>query len=381
MKIQKSRLLLAIQLAIVLAAPAYSFAAPDARSRGMKHYKDKQYNLAVYHLKGAIETEPSNAHLHYYLANSLVHMRRHPEAIDEYRQSYELDPFGTVSGFCRQALITYNVAIPIVDSRTATRASKRRAKGPSPVNRSWQSREIAGEKPVEEPDSSEEESAPARELSSHEQHMNNASVMIRRQAEDEKARKKSYVDYLASNVVKSGEAKANRIKADAEEQIKELYEGPVLYDSQGNARFRGVPHWRLSPMLQEALSQRAEQIRREASERAELETSTAHERSSQYKKWYMEREEDLDSVADSLETQLHKFGRRAGVALSPFGTGLYVRNYQSYTPKLSTPEPHSSVVRILDRSYDDSPGSSSNHVPQTFKTRTVTGKVLDSEQQ
>jgi tetratricopeptide (TPR) repeat protein len=375
-----------IRSAAAGSAPARKALAPLPSSssnaaKGINCLKRQQYKLAAYHLRLALDADPTNAHLHYYYANALVHLRKHHEAIDSYRQSYELDPYSTVSGFCRQALLTYNVSVPFVDPklRKKTASPLPSYKEGSPQNKPWQSKPEQEVSTENEDSSAETEAAKPqqkiKEYSFREHHVNNATAMIRRQAADEKARKRDFADKLAGSEVSVGNAKANKIRAEAEEQIKELYEGPMLYDSQGNARGRGVPAWRLSPVLQDYLKERAEQIRREADAKAQLEISVSGDRSNQYKKWYMEREDDLDSVSDSLESQLNKNGSRSGVSLNPVGTGLYVRNYSTFKPKHPIPEAHSSVVRILDRGFEEGDSKQEFKEPP-LRFNKVSGKVV-----
>lgn len=326
---------------------------------GLAFQKSKQYKLSEQHLKLAVKAEPTNSLYYYYLANVYVHLKLHEKAIECYRRSYELNPFSTVSGFCRQALLTYNVAVPVVERPLQKPKMLPSYKEGSPQNKPWKSKSesVAPKAPIadEGTDSVGEEESGSREISAKEHHVNNASAMIRRQAADEKARKKQYADHLATNVISTGAAKANKIRADAEEQIKELYEGPVLYDTQGNPRGRGAPAWQLNPVLQDHLKERADQIRREAEARAQLELSVSNDKSSQYQKWYSAREEDIDYVSDSLESQMKSSTStsRSGVLLNPVGTGLYVRNYSTFKPKHPIPDAHSSVVRMIDRGFVD----------------------------
>lgn len=283
-----------------------NFQSNSAAKLGLAYLNSKQYSKASESLKLAIQADPHNAHLYYYYANALVHLSEHHDAIAAYRRSYEIDPYSTVSGFCRQALLGYNVAVPVAD--------------------------------------------PKQQGS----HFTNASETIRRQAAEEKARKKKHADHLSGKVLDSGLAKANRIKAEAEAEIKQMYENPILYDSNGEPRAYGLPYWRLPPVQQDALKARAEQIRRDAAERAQFEINQSSDKSSEYKKWLKEREGDLDNVSESLETQLRVKGSRSGVSLNPVGTGLYVRNYSTLKPKNPLPEPRPSVVRMLDRGHNDS---------------------------
>jgi tetratricopeptide (TPR) repeat protein len=323
-------------------------------STGLAYQKSKQYKLSEQYLRSALEGEPGNSLYYYYLANTYVHLRQHDRAIDCYRRSYELDPFSTVSGFCRQALLTYNVSVPVVEKPLPKPKQLPSYKEGSPQNKPWQNSSESVKSKFAPAKVGAESEAKSRDHSAKEQHVNSASAMIRRQAAEEKARKKQFADHLATNVISTGAAKANKIKADAEEQIKELYEGPILYDSQGNPRGRGVPAWHLNPVLQDQLKERASQIRSEAEARAQLELSESNDKSNQYQKWYSAREEDIDYVSDSLESQMRASSARSGVLLNPVGTGLYVRNYSTLKPKHPIPEAHSSVVRMIDRGYVDS---------------------------
>lgn len=327
-----------------------------AAARGVSFLKAKQFKEAELCLKQAVEANPSDAYNYYYLANAYVHLKQHEQAIECYRRSYELDPFSTVSGFCRQALLSYNVAIPVADKQLQKPKGISLYKEGSPQNKPWQS-SSSSRKTASGSSELSSENDPAQpklpEQTANQRHLNNASAMIQRQAAEEKARKKQFADHLAGNVNSTGLAKANKIRADAEEQIKELYEGPVLYDTQGNARGRGVPSWHLNPTLQGYLKERADQIRRDAEERAQLELSVSNDRSKQYQKWSSDRQEDLDHVTDSLESQMRSTGPRSGVSLNPVGTGLYVRNYSTFKPKNPIPDAHSSVVRMIDRGYED----------------------------
>lgn len=353
-------------------------AAPGLQSdaiRGLSYLKAKQFKAAEQCLRRAIRANPQGAYNYYYLANAYVHLKQHEQAIDCYRRSYELDPFSTVSGFCRQALLSYNIAVPVVDKPPQKAKNVPPYKLGSPQNKPWSTN--ATSKGVENgfpEDGVDDEPVQARERTVKEQHFDNASAMIRRQAADEKARKKQFADHLVGNVNSTGLAKANKIKADAEEQIKELYEGPVLYDSQGNARGRGVPSWQLNPTLQGYLKERADQIRRDAEARAQLELSVSNDRSSQYQKWSSDRQDDIDHVSDSLESQMRSTGSRSGVSLNPVGTGLYVRNYSTFKPKHPIPDAHPSVVRMIDRGYEDPDPQPELKQPSQYVNR-VSGRV------
>src|SRR5262249_147904 len=110
----------------------------------------------------------------------------------------------------------------------------------------------------------------------------------------------------------------------------------------------------------------------------ELERSIAYERSNQFKQWAIDRQQDLEFVANNLETQLLSVPGRSGILLNPVGTGLYVRNYKTFQPKNPLPEAHPSILPFVDRMYpDDQPEPVTTPNNAIRPQREVNGKVLD----
>ena len=76
-------------------------------TKGIKAYMAGDYNKAAGLLGAAESAEFSNPIMHYYLANTLAHLKEHESAIREYRIAYALDPDGDVGRQCHLALSVY----------------------------------------------------------------------------------------------------------------------------------------------------------------------------------------------------------------------------------------------------------------------------------
>jgi len=276
-----------------------------ALGQGLKRMKSGDYSGAARVFRAAALDNPDDPFSRYYLANCLVHMKRHPEAIVEYRRSYEIDPFSAVSGFCRQALLAYNVAVP-------------------DITRPGQTYKVLDRK--------------------SDQHVEDAVSMIRRQVADDKNRNVEYANSRAESALKLGERKATMILEDAEREVQDIMaNGTKEYDRRGNLFYH-----KLREVDQYVVKAKVEEIRRKAKAQAEEVRRDARERSLAHKAWSESRKDSLDGVADNLEKQLVSDKiRKTGVALNPIGTGLYVRNYVT-DPKKPVPVVRQSVVRILD---------------------------------
>ncbi|HEY9867904.1 MAG TPA: tetratricopeptide repeat protein, partial [Candidatus Obscuribacterales bacterium] len=81
--------------------------APSSFQLGARAYARGQYQTALAHFNKALRANQYNANLHYYKANALVKLGRHDEAINEYRTSYALDPYGDAAYYCQAALSAY----------------------------------------------------------------------------------------------------------------------------------------------------------------------------------------------------------------------------------------------------------------------------------
>ncbi len=331
------------------AALAAGHSGNSAYKIGLSQFKARNYGFAEKYFEQAAKQNPSDAMSRYYLANCLVHLKRHKEAMKQYQMCYQLEPYGVVSGFCRRALLAYNV--PLESPRLAVLPS-------------------ASKRPAEQPPGE------------NSKQFDSALMMIRRQAEMEKSRNRDYADDLAKNVVESGKVKARRIKARAEDEIRYLYSGGPYADDRGTVRGQMAPIWRLRPVDQQYVKDQADQIRKEAEDRAKVEEQLSEEKSKEYKSWSQNRQDTLDQVADNLESQLKGKTVEEGVKLNPVGTGLYVRNYVSPKGRSKYADARPSVVRFVNKLSDDasvaeeSPSPAMESEEGTLRHSQVSGKVL-----
>lgn len=341
-------------------APASLSATPEAfYAEGMKNFKAANYAYAENYFRKAAQLRPKDGMIRYYLATCLVYQHRHPEAIAQYRMSYKLDPYGLVSGFCRRALLAYNVS---VDGTTDPRKIVRKPRAVRKVD----------------------EGQLQKAITQSEMQMEAAAVTIKRQADDEKNRKKTYAKDLADNAIKAGDNKARSIKEEAEDQIRALVESEYARQQAGLSR----RSWHSRYTDAELVKQQADQIRREAEAKAKLEQDIAQERSRKHQEWSENRQKDMDNVADNLQKQMQTTPAQRSVSISPVGTGLYVRNYTP--PREKGPEARNSVVRFVDKLGEDDthpaelggePVDNNREADLESKevSQQVTGKVIDEK--
>lgn len=311
---------------------------------GVDHFNTGRWLHASRCFQQHILAAPRDPNGYYYLANCLVHLNQHERAIEAFQVCYGLDPYGTLSGFCRKALKAYRAAIPNDDDVSTSRAQSARIQSTGAGNRA-----------------------------------DNTIAIIRRQALEDKERHRNAHNHMAESVRKHGERQASIIREETSVEAHRALTEPPTYQTRG-----GVISAPYNPELQKA---RAEEIRRSGEERAKFVQEKAEEKSNEYKKAAQAREQLLDEITTNLESQLkNKSSVRGSAQLNSVGTGLFVRYYgvPSKTPPV---EVHQSVGRIVEHgapSYDygsagAGSGSPSQVTPASSETPkgTVTGKVLE----
>jgi tetratricopeptide (TPR) repeat protein len=275
-----------------------------ARSEGLTHLAASRYQTAEVYLKQAIRENNADCLAHYYLANTLVHLNKHQEAIKQYQASYKLDSYGPVSGYCRRALSLYHAEIPGEGSASGAQiASKPLAETSSDLGVG----EVSG-----------------------------AIDKIRHEAQEQKERHHHFADTMSAAAFKSGEQQANLIQEEAKEEIDRIFNPPMILNGRMNPLM-------FNPELQKA---KAEEVRRNADEAAQLARNRAAQKASTFKQWSENNASVLDDSAASLERQLHDRNLPGTPRLSTIGTGLYVRNYASSDEPSPYPEPHAGIARI-----------------------------------
>lgn len=248
----------------------------------------------------AIAFDPSDPLPHYLLANMLARSERHADAIAEYKLALRLEPGGSVSGYCKQALAAYKQTAynEVADPRAAEYVPP-----PPPT------------------------------------HLETAIDKIDRQAQFEKLRDAKFATNLSKSAVKAGEWKAADIKLTAESDIANgLYSLPPKTSSSRSRKYSGF----------DSAERQIERIREDADRRATIEQEMAKERADNHAAWMRERQMEIDNVAGNLKEQLTERPSKFGFDLAPTGTGLYVRNYKSSVPQKKLADPRFSVLRLTE---------------------------------
>ncbi len=303
---------------------------------GVDHFNTGRWTHAARCFQQHILGAPRDPNGYYYLANCLVHLNQHEKAIEAFQVCYCLDPYGTLSGFCRKALKAYRAPVPDADDVQAHQSQSSR--GGSVQTSSKADHTIAN---------------------------------IRRQATEVKERHRVANGNMAESARKVGEQQASIIREETTVEAERALREPPTIQTRG-----GVITAPYNPELQKA---RAEEIRRSGEERAKWVQERAEEKSNEYKKAAQDKAQLLDEIASNLESQLKsKSNVRGSAQLNSVGTGLFVRYYgvPSKTPPV---EVHQSVGRIVDHpsSYPPAEYTPPKETPKETPKGTVTGKVLE----
>lgn len=271
--------------------------------KGQRYSASGQYAQAEDCFRQSAVEHPRDPYVHYYLANVLVYLKKHPQAMEEYNLAFRLDPYGPVSGYCRKALVTYR---------------------------------MHGAAPMAEPETNEPISAAERLGIRLPEENDRGSVVkvIRTQAEREKKRHRQFAESIAATMVRGGETRAQIIERNAHDAINDALNSPVRYRPFENP-FMAIENRRLQ----------IEQMRKEAEEAAKHERTVAAEKSDSYKKWSLEHEFSLDEIASNLEAQMLTKTLPGSARLRPEGTGLFVRYYGRTGADV---EVHNSVAHFTD---------------------------------
>jgi hypothetical protein len=105
--IHPSRIGLPLLIALAVSATSAPFALADNPYllQGIKEYYAGDYLNAAGHFGEAESADFNDPKLHYYLANTYVHMNQRDAAVREYRIAYALEPTGEVGTLSKNALI------------------------------------------------------------------------------------------------------------------------------------------------------------------------------------------------------------------------------------------------------------------------------------
>jgi tetratricopeptide (TPR) repeat protein len=292
----------------VFAATVSNTSSPQAS--GQKYFEQAQillrkgdYKQAEIELRCSISERSNVALSHYYLANTLVRLQRHEEAIEEFKRSYKLDPYGLTSGYCRKALVTYGQKSPTDESPIATDGELDAVAAIKHYNKSPKG-EI-------KPDSAR-------------------VAAIKNQAEREKLRHQEFADSLVKSANLIGDVEAREIRNRAKEDVDNIINGAQS----------------LIPARQMLQAERATAIRKNAEEMEIIVRDRAAKRSQQYSQWSKEKGELLDETVSNIQNQLYTKSLPGTPKLNEIGTDLFVRNYGQSSTSASVGGARPAVVKV-----------------------------------
>jgi tetratricopeptide (TPR) repeat protein len=309
-------------------------------NRAIHLYQQNSFKESELYFRQAIAENPSNVDAHYYLANALVHLNRHDEAIEEFKRTYRLDPFGPTSGYCRKALKAY------ADKQAADKTADDDGGG-----------EIldATSSLMHYAQKESGKSASDAKL-----------VNLRAQAEREKIRHQQAADSYGRAMRSTGDGEALTIRQNARDDIDR-----ILHGTRGGL-----------PWVQQAAEARAAEVQHNADELERIARERAGEKAAEYKSVSKAKGKSLDETVNNLEHQLITKTLPGTPSLKHDGTDLFVRSYSPSTQKSPYPDAHAAVARInpvhVDHSKDDGDDTSSTgSTTKVVPVHTVKGEVLN----
>ncbi len=253
----------ALVLSVCLSAGA-AFALSPAFKQGMDEYNQGEYKAAEGHLGQALSTDFDNAILHYYLANTYVHLNKKPDAIKEFRIAYALEPLKEVGKLSKVALGYLGV-----DEAVSEKKEEKKEVPKTPVK-------------VSNP------------------HLDRAVSTLNDEVSKERERTIRSAGDLASDASRRNATIMGNKKQDILDSLK--------YYRRGTAHQLPIP----PDVLQQLDGLRSMYDQQSM---GHLESATR-------------RTTELQKTADNLQSLMSDKNAKPGVKLSPVGTNLYIRNYQ-----------------------------------------------------
>ncbi len=265
--------------------------ADSLMENGKLYYSESNYGKAEKAFEAEIKANPKNADAHYMLGNVLVELGREKEAVQEYNQSLHLEPHGATSLYCQKALNGITLKHT-----------------PAPPG-------ACGKFPLPVPTSQSAVLPPGPPEKSHDRE---------NQAVSESASKISaQTNETETHASEECEARIRDINRDAERQIADLQREqqeridankPAMAVKAAYRYFQNAD----DNATREEISRKIEAIKTQQAKRvAELRLS------------YKVRQSASEDAALTLDKQYANRDKPNSVKLSPAGTSIYVRSYET----------------------------------------------------
>jgi tetratricopeptide (TPR) repeat protein len=260
-------------------------------------YNSGDFNTTLHYLNTAANSEFNNPLFHYYLADTLVHLGRHEEALKEYRIAYTLNPSSSVANYCKLALSRYG---------TGTEPQIWHEKGEA------------------------KNSGPDAQL------VQSVSV-IHKQTEDSKNIMIQGAHDRSTNALRSTDENIKTSQRQTQQMINDLQAQSLSLDP-GSARRAAASINAQSEEQQKGLTNLKRNTDRIASESM---------------KDAVQRSLYVEQSATNLEQMMVAPHKAGDVVLDKNGTNLYVRNYSSSISSTATPkeasQPQDNYVSLVNK--------------------------------
>ncbi|MBS1953863.1 MAG: tetratricopeptide repeat protein [Cyanobacteria bacterium SZAS-4] len=280
---------LAWSLALLTQTQVY---AENLMQEGIQYYNSSNFGKAENAFKAEITAHPKNADAHYMLGNALAELNREKEAVQEYNLSLSLEPNGVISSYCKKALSTIlnkHVSPPPGHTSEPLPVSKPISLDGSPPGSPEKSRRDTENQAVS--DSASKISAQTNETEAH--------------ASEE------------------CEARIRDINRDTERQIADLQR------EQQERIDANIPAMAVKAAYRAYQSADDRATREEIARKIEAIKTLQAKRIAELHLSYKIRQSAAEDAALTLDKQYANRDKPANVKLSPTGTSIYVRSYET----------------------------------------------------
>lgn len=252
-----------------------SVSAENLLEEGNRFYTEGNFGSAARCFQAEIKANPKDAHAHYLMANTLLELGRNNEALIEYEQALKLEPSGVIQSNCQKAIhqLTQHAA--------PQNASTLRPGASSSTSQNPESEAIK-----------------------------NASGKIGAQTNQSE-----------TQISAELEAKIRDINGDADRQVAAL-------QAEQAARINDLPAGHggrnaYSP------ARESETIRQEISARIQAVRDTQARKKAEFQEFIKTKSSAAEDAAITLDRQYLNRNEPGAIKLSPTGTSVYVRSYET----------------------------------------------------
>jgi tetratricopeptide (TPR) repeat protein len=257
-----------------------SVSAESLLEEGNRFYTEGNFGSAARCFHAEIKANPKDAHAHYLMANTLLELGRKNEALIEYEQALKLEPTGAIQSNCQKAI------------HQLTQPSQHAA---PPQNGSTLRPEASATSTPQNPES---------------EAIRNASGKIGAQTNQSETQMSA--EY---------EAKIRDINGDADRQVATL-------QAEQAARINDLPAGHGGRNSYNP-ARESDTIRSEISARIQAVRDTQARKKAEFQEFIKTKSSAAEDAAITLDRQYLNRNEPGAIKLSPTGTSVYVRSYET----------------------------------------------------